>query len=907
MNIEKYLILIKQEDVTEDVIRYEYQSGLVNVIFKASDKVYSYSRSDFKFYKEPRKIDVDKCYVLILGGHTFNIDKVLEFTDYYKIFFKDNTIKIIPYDQVKLVPRNTNYVVSTNKFQYFKDISEIVGIKTENGTAILTNEYNKINCIERDTVLYKYLNSEECIKKNTERKSTIIYPFGSNSSQFSAVKNAMENQISIIEGPPGTGKTQIILNIIANIVRRGKTVAIVSNNNSATENVYEKLKKYDLDFLCAKLGKNSNKVDFIENQTGHYPNFNIELDDREQVEEQIDSLNSDIVKIFSLRNEVAILRDELSQLQTEHDYFNRQEYEVLKDMPKIRSLEKISAKQIMNLKVECEDLEARNEKINLLFKIKSALLLKTGDLRFYNKDARHLTKIYNKLFFIVRELEIKEKINICNRQLRDLDYKKKIGNLTNYSMKLLKDFIRAKYRGKNQRPIFNMSDFTTSPERVNKEYPIILSTTHSIKNCFESNYKFDYIIMDEASQVDLITGVLTMSSAKNAVIVGDLKQLPNVITGQDASKIERISKKYNIGESYNYLKNSFLSSMIKTIKDVPDVMLKEHYRCHPKIIGFCNKKFYDNQLIIMTEDNGENDVLKAYVTAEGNHARGHYNQRQIDVIEQEVLPELEAKVQIDDIGIISPYREQKQNLDKRIDNIQVDTVHKFQGREKEAIVITTVDNEISDFVDDPKMLNVAITRAKRYLRVVVSDNKENEGTNLDDLIKYIQYNNFEVKKSQIKSIYDLLYKQNMEQRLEYLKGKKRISEYDSENVTYSFINDLIKENNFDNLDVAVHVPLSDVLDGLEKLAPEEWKFVNKTWTHIDFVIFNKMDKKTVIAVEVDGYFYHKEGTAQEKRDKVKDRILEKYGIPLVRLGTIGSNERKILEQKMETVFRKSGN
>lgn len=52
-------------------------------------------------------------------------------------------------------------------------------------------------------------------------------------------------------------------------------------------------------------------------------------------------------------------------------------------------------------------------------------------------------------------------------------------------------------------------------------------------------------------------------------------------------------------------------------------------------------------------------------------------------------------------------------------------MHKFQGREKDAIVITTVDNEIGDFVDDPKMLNVAITRVKRYLRVVASGNKEN--------------------------------------------------------------------------------------------------------------------------------------------------------------------------------------
>lgn len=40
MNIEKYLILIKQEDMTDDIIRYEYQGGLVNVVFKKSDRIY---------------------------------------------------------------------------------------------------------------------------------------------------------------------------------------------------------------------------------------------------------------------------------------------------------------------------------------------------------------------------------------------------------------------------------------------------------------------------------------------------------------------------------------------------------------------------------------------------------------------------------------------------------------------------------------------------------------------------------------------------------------------------------------------------------------------------------------------------------------------------------------------------
>ena len=102
-----------------------------------------------------------------------------------------------------------------------------------------------------------------------------IFPFGCNNSQYKAVKSAMENQISVIQGPPGTGKTQTILNIIANILMQGKTVQIVSNNNSATENVYKKLSspKYNLGFVAATLGSSKNKKIFIEQQNENYPDF----------------------------------------------------------------------------------------------------------------------------------------------------------------------------------------------------------------------------------------------------------------------------------------------------------------------------------------------------------------------------------------------------------------------------------------------------------------------------------------------------------------------------------------------------------------------------------------------------------------------------------------------------------
>jgi len=74
---------------------------------------------------------------------------------------------------------------------------------------------------------------------------------GCNASQKAAVEAALGHQVSIVQGPPGTGKTQTILNIIANLLLSGKTILVVSNNNSAVENIAEKLHREGLGFLVA--------------------------------------------------------------------------------------------------------------------------------------------------------------------------------------------------------------------------------------------------------------------------------------------------------------------------------------------------------------------------------------------------------------------------------------------------------------------------------------------------------------------------------------------------------------------------------------------------------------------------------------------------------------------------------
>ena len=895
MNIEKYLILLRDKDGkfrdrSKDIETYKDYGKIIKVKFYNNENLYTYTKNNFKIFTNPLNIENKIEFNL---GNLYNINKILKFDLYYKIFFNDNSTKVTSVKSLQYNSSENN----NNIFDYFKEIANIVSIKTEDGEALLNRAYQKILFVEKWTALYSYLNPS--IKpKDKEFNSILIFPFGINQSQYQAVKNAMENQISVIEGPPGTGKTQTILNIIANLIYNGKSVSVVSNNNSATANVFEKLKQFDFDYICATLGRKENKENFIQNQNGLYPNFEYNENDKiEANPNKNKELIEQLEEFFNLQNNIAINKNILSELKIEIEHFIKQEN--ISNLPKIRNIKSLNSQKIMNIKIRLEELK----RVGIFLKLKLILLYGIGDFKFYKKSINEIINVYDKIYYTLKEKELNETIEKDSKRFELLSKNNIIETLKNNSISILRTYLKNKYKNKKERKIFTLEDLNKKSEKFILEYPVIFSTTYSIGKCLNKDFKFDYLIIDEASQVDLITGALALYNSKNAVIVGDRKQLPNVIPSDSLSKIEELSKKYNISPNYDYVKQSFLTSIIESLNYVNKVLLKEHYRCHPKIINFCNKKFYNNELVILTEDKGEEDVMKVYITVKGSHARGHYNQRQIDIIDKEIMLELKQKLSVDEIGIVLPYNEQKIRLQDTInnENIQIDTVHKYQGREKDAIIITTVNNQISEFIDDPKMLNVAITRSKRFLRLVVSRDICEKDGNINDLVKYIKYNNFEVIESNVKSIFDLLYKENRLARLQYLKNKKRISLFDSENIAYNEIENILK-NNYNNLGIITHIPLFRILENKNLLNKDELKYASHEWTHIDFVIYNKMDKKPVLAVEVDGYAFHKKSTAQGKRDELKNEILKKYNIPLIRLSTIGSDEKNIIKSKLDELY-----
>lgn len=102
----------------------------------------------------------------------------------------------------------------------------------------------------------------------------------------------------------------------------------------------------------------------------------------------------------------------------------------------------------------------------------------------------------------------------------------------------------------------------------------------------------------------------------------------------------------------------------------------------------------------------------------------------------------------------------------------------------------------------------------------------------------------------------------------------------------------IKGRNVLSLDVICHFPLNMMIKNPQLLNDRECQYAMNPATHLDFLIYNIISKKPVLAIEVDGYEFHKKDTVQASRDLLKDRIMDLYEIPLLRFKTNGSSERE---------------
>ena len=865
-----------------------------DIYFKGSNIKFFYKAERVRFLDIQENINIEKFDVYV-KGELVNATRLDKFEHgYYRVYVGD---KIITTKQINL--KSNRYKDMLN---YYYDLADYAGSIAEPDSPLyfLSQNYKRIKP-SRESILYDFVQSE-CKKIQDNRY--ILVPFDFNQSQIQAINRALKNKISVVEGPPGTGKTQTILNLVANLIYRGLNCAIVSNNNTAIDNVFEKLSEENLSFIAAALGNKSNVEEFFASDRNDELLAFLEKDsnkDKKAEGSKIVELSAVMKKIQEIEVDTSILKSQLMEIQTEkrhYDNFNDEKIIINQNLPSkdymyfITRLEKQKKIGLFE-----RWFHRRKFKINIA-KQNINVLLSNAEQLYYETKIKELTyRIDTNQRYLLKhnQDETNKKLKMLSRVFLE-------SHIHNHYAKIeLNGFDKTSYK----------KDFQNFLNR----YPVILSTSQSLLNNAPKGFTFEYLIVDEASQGDLLSNVLAMNCAKNLVVVGDSRQLQQIDEERLFEQSKKLASKYDIPKSFRYESNSLLMAVKNSLPNIPTTLLKEHYRCAPDIINFCNKMFYDGQLVAMTKNSGKHiEIIK---TVPGNHARknphgsGLYNQREIDEIKR-----LIKTSESNSIGVITPFRYQANLIIDQYpsDRIEADTIHKFQGRQKEEIILSfvvnsldkdpeSIENRLYDFVTNEKLLNVAISRGKNKVTAIVADKVYNSTNNsINDFIKYSEYiyGSDVTKESSIRSVFDYLYTEYTNFLID--KFQKNLKGYKTELLMSSLIKDILSEYSY--IGYSMHTRLNKIVNIPDNFDDEEKKYILHPWTHVDFLLYNKVSKENLFVLEVDGIRFHEQDKKQTEHDDIKDRILEYNNIPIYRFKTNESNEKHRLIEAIKNVTHK---
>ena len=285
--------------------------------------------------------------------------------------------------------------------------------------------------------------------------------------------------------------------------------------------------------------------------------------------------------------------------------------------------------------------------------------------------------------------------------------------------------------------------------------------------------KFDIAIVDEAGRATLSELLIPCIKAKKIILVGDHKQLAPVI---DDDIIEKIDDK-------DEAKTSFFQRLFERLEQTDRENLKHtltnNYRSERKICELYGNAFYNGELIVDEDINKQKQhefrFFKSSVVwldtgnledkedeQKGTGKINRCSARYIRGALHTLYKEIKNRNLNYNIGVITPYRAQKELLEQEIkpksfDDFKIDigTVDSFQGSDRDIIIYDSVRSSKSkrgariDFIADEKRLNVSLSRAKKLL-IIIGDmeflfragTKENSNPFMD-IIQYINSNKSE--------------------------------------------------------------------------------------------------------------------------------------------------------------------
>lgn len=404
----------------------------------------------------------------------------------------------------------------------------------------------------------------------------------------------------------------------------------------------------------------------------------------------------------------------------------------------------------------------------------------------------------------------------------------------------------------------------------------IMPLNKVVENFNPKENKFDVVIIDEASQADVMA-IVAIYLGKQVIIVGDNEQVSPLAIGEKYDEIENIAKDYLRNIPHNSLYNGKFSiyDLVQAAGYQP-VRLKEHFRCVPEIIQYSNLLSYNGQIKAL-RDTSQIKTKPPIVTyrVEDSVVFDKTNEKEVDAVVSLILAccaqkEYNGKT----FGVITLKGERQAKMIDRKLQIKMDAKEynkrsilcgnsaNFQGDERDIIFLTMVDSNndegplrLQSFGNDDlfkKRYNVAVSRARDQIWLVHSLDSEND-LKKDDIRKNL---------------------------LDYCKNyKSRQIEFDK--------NVVKAESEFEKR------VMKYLIDRGYNVTPQ-W---NVGAYRIDMVVSNKDSR---VALECDGEKWHGEDKLED--DMNRQSILERLGWRFIRIR--GSEFFRNENKSMEKVVKK---
>jgi len=267
-------------------------------------------------------------------------------------------------------------------------------------------------------------------------------------------------------------------------------------------------------------------------------------------------------------------------------------------------------------------------------------------------------------------------------------------------------------------------------ERILNGADVVCGTLTGLDSEVLGQRQFDLAVIDEASQSTEPACWLPLLRCRRVVLAGDHCQLPPTVLSQEAAD--------------QGLGISAMERLVDTLGATVTRRLDVQYRMHEAIMQFPSSRFYDGSLTahdtvrkhrlselpgVLAIDLTTNAIRFIDIAGAGYDEEveadgaSRLNPKEADLVCRKVRELVNAQVPPEAIAVIAPYAAQVRLLRERLNvpGVEIDSVDGFQGREKEAVVISLVRSNLEGevgFLADTRRMNVAMTRARRLLLIV---------------------------------------------------------------------------------------------------------------------------------------------------------------------------------------------